>query len=227
MAPTLSMPLFVSPADVILRMQLSSELTGIDDVVSSGIIGAQLHIQRIISGKLERQSQDCVFFLDSEAFSGLQPGGVFRLEIPSGFIRRDTPVVVASSGVATTDSEVGPFAEFTAIDAGASKVLYEQGYVLVSPLYKDCYIRVQCDTGFEPGTNYDTSSPPALIPMEQIPVELYEAVMSLVPVVFNSGQTTNRSAEAESQYKTLSDHAALLLQGFMRTKGFTFRPIWS
>ena len=62
----MSMPLFVDPQDVILRMQLSPDLTGIEDVVSSGIIAAQLHVERVIDGKLARQSQNCGFFIDAE-----------------------------------------------------------------------------------------------------------------------------------------------------------------
>jgi hypothetical protein len=49
--------------------------------------------------------------------------------------------------------------------------------------------------------------------------------MSLVPMVFNAQQTTKRSNEAKSQYQTLTDHANLLLQPYMRTQGFTFRSI--
>lgn len=212
------MPLFVSPEDVILRMQLGAELTGVEDVVSSGIIGAQLHVQRVIDGKLARQSQDCQFFLDSQSFSGIQPDGLYRLEIPSGFIRRDTTVTV-------TYAE-GPFDTFEAIDSLLMKVDYDRGYVLLDKTYGDYYVRVQCDTGFEDGTRYDTQSPPQLIPMEAIPMDVYEAILSLVPITFNATQTTTQSAEAKQQYQTLTDRAAMLLQPYIRTRGFSFRPIW-
>ena len=97
------MPLFVDPQDVILRMQLSPDLTGIEDVVTSGIIAAQLHVERVIDGKLARQSQNCGFFIDAEAFSGIAPGGLYRLEVPSGLVRQDVPQVVTSSNGRSMD----------------------------------------------------------------------------------------------------------------------------
>lgn len=266
--PSLSMPLFVNPDDVILRMQLSAELTGINEVVSSGIIGAQLHVQRVLDGKFSRQSQNCMFHLLNDSFSGIQPGGVFRLEIPSGFIRRDTAVVVSYS---TNDT---PFGDFEVISTSEYKVDYDRGYILLSAEYGNSYVSVQCATGFEDGTTpwpivdvgaYDSAVeyavdqkvvyngavweciatkyvespiadafPPSdllhwslsYVPMEAIPVELYEAILSMVPVIFDAAQTTNRNAEAESQYKKAADHAGLLMQPFMRTMGFSFRPVW-
>lgn len=266
--PSLSMPLFVRPADVILRMQLGSELSGLTEVLESGIIGAQLHLQRITGSKLQRRSHDCYYFLDKDAFSGIQPGGLFRLELPSGCVRLDTPVVLTASSVQT--SQTGPFLTYTAMDPTLVRVDYDRGYVLVdAPTYANCYVRVQCDTGFEDGTRpwpvegvsaYDPETPytvgmkvvanesvwrciavysppvappdltgwePLYVEMEQIPIEFYEAIMGLVPMVFNASQVTNRNEEAEKQYTTNADHAALLLQPYVRTKGFSFRPLWT
>ena len=65
----------------------------------------------------------------------------------------------------------------------------------------------------------------AYVPQEPVPDAIYEAIMALVPMVFNAQQTTNRSEDAKSQYVTLTDHANLLLQPYARTQGFTFRSI--
>jgi hypothetical protein len=65
----------------------------------------------------------------------------------------------------------------------------------------------------------------AIVPMDPIPDAIYEAIMALVPMVFNANQTTNSSKEAKAQYQVLTDHANLLLQPFTRTQGFTFRGI--
>jgi len=256
--PSLSMPLFVSPADVILRMQLSSDLSGIEDVVSSGIIGAQLHVQRIIDGQLSRQTQDRNYFLDAESFSGIAPGGLYKIEVPSGLIRTDTDVVVTASN--------GPFGIFENADITLVRTDHGRGYIyLDAATYGNAYIRVICDTGYEDGTsplstidipdfvpsqsyvigdlvqfggrvykcyiaNSEATLTPenwryAYVPMEQIPAELTEAIISLVPLVFNSSQATNRSEEAVQQYRTVTDHAAMLLQSYVRTRGFSFRPI--
>jgi hypothetical protein len=255
-------PLFVDVQDVILRMGLSADLAGIEDVVSSGIVSAQLHVERVIDGKLSRQSQDCRFFIDSQAFSGIAPGGLYRLEVPSGLVRQDVPQTV------TFSNDYGPFSDHSAINLSLMKFDYRRGYLYVdAETYGDNYIRIQCDTGFEDGTRpypVDDLSvwaadqqyaiddvvayvgiayrcigvPPVgtlptnaaywrteLVPQEPIPDPIYEAIMSLVPMVFNAQQTTNRSDEAKNQYQTLTDHANLLLQPYMRTQGFTFRSI--
>jgi hypothetical protein len=200
-----SMPLFVKPADVILRMQLSSDLAGIDDVVTSGIVGAQLHVQRIIDGRLERQAQDARYFVDSESFSGIAPNGGYRLELPSGFIRTDVPILIHASV-----PKAGAFDEKSAVDQSLVFIDYNRGYIRLDPnVYADCHVRVRCETGF--GVD------------EAIPAEIYEAIMSLVPMVFNMNQSTNRSNDAKQQYQAATDHAEMLLQSFTRLKGFTFR----
>lgn len=257
----LTMPLFVTPADVILRMQLSTDLAGIEDVITTGIIGAQLHVQRIIDGRLCRLHQDARFFVDAESFSGIAPNGAYRLEIPSGFVRSDVPVLISASS-----PNASPFDEQFEADPALVRVEYPRGYVhLDAQAYANCHVRIQCDTGFEdgtsplpvaglpayaPATTYTvgtvvvfngtayrcTVDPPvgtpptdaaywekATVPQEPLPQEVYEAIMSLVPMVFNTNQTTNRSDEAQKQYQVATDHAELLLQPYVRTKGFTFR----
>jgi hypothetical protein len=261
------MPLFVSPADVILRMQLSAELTGLEEVVASGIIGAQLHVERLLGCKLQRQSQDCQYYIDGDAFSGITPGGVFRLELPSGFMRRDTNVVVTATESDQLNT-IGPFDAFAAVDTDYLRIDHDRGYILMDAAsFANSYVRVRCDTGFEDGTTpypltgidaYDDEATYAVgdrvvyagvvytclvatepgdsptdllfwartfVPMDQIPMALYEAIMALVPLAFNSSQTTTRSNEAQQQYKVATDHASMLLQSYIRTRGFSFRPV--
>jgi hypothetical protein len=243
-------------------MQLDSELSGVQEIVESGIIAAQLHVERVIDGKLGRQSHDARYFIDAEAFSGMAPGGLYRLEVPSGLVRQDTTPVV------TFSNELSPFSTHTAINSDLSRFDYNRGYLLVdASTYRNSYVRVQADTGFEDGTralpttgldawaaltqyavgdkvayqgvSYEAINIPpvgtvptdptywkaAFVPMETIPDAIYEAIISLVPMVFNAQQTTNRNDEAQKQYRVLTDHANLLLQPYVRTQGFTFRPI--
>ena len=262
--PRLPMALFVDPQDVILRMQLDKDLTGIEEVIVSGIQSAQLHVERIIDGRLARRSQHCMFHIDAESFSGIAPGGAYRLEIPSGLVRKDVPqVVTASSGTAE-----GPFTDYGDVEADLMRFDYARGYLYMDTSYGNYHVQVKCDTGYEDGTRpvpieglatwvettqytvgdvvefqgtayecYQTpplGNPPAdvqywkpaFVPQEPLPDAIYEAIMALVPMVFNSQQTTNRSKEAKEQYQTLTDHANLLLQPWVRTKGFTFRPVF-
>jgi hypothetical protein len=142
--PQLSMPLFVNPADVILRMQLDSTLEGTEAVVESAIIAAQLHIQGVIGGDLLQQQQDSLFYCDSDAFSALQPGGFFRLELPSGWIRQDSAITINFGNVwQLSDAQTAPSGSYT--------VDFDRGYVLMdSRMYADKYVQVICTTGFNP-----------------------------------------------------------------------------
>lgn len=258
------MPLFVDPQDVILRMQLDASLTGIEDVIRSGIIAAQLHVERIIDGRIARQSQNALYHLDAESFSGITPGGAYRLEIPSGLIRQDVPQTVSAS----SSSVAGPFTSYEAVQSDLLKFDYDRGYLHLDATYGNYHVRVGCETGYEPGTRptpvegvpvWDGATAyavgalvafqgvsytcvleapagmppsnaafwtPAYVPQEPIPDAMYEAIISLVPMVFNAQQTTNRSDEAQKQYVTLTDHANLLLQPWVRTKGFSFRTMF-
>lgn len=99
MTPQLTMPMFVDPVDAVDRMQLDAGVTGVLAEVNKAIMRAELFVQALVDGSLIRQTLNSMYFTDSEAFSGMQPNGVFRLELPSGFIRRDTPVSVQVSAL--------------------------------------------------------------------------------------------------------------------------------
>lgn len=201
----MAMPLFVKPEDVILRLQLDPNLAGISEVIASGIIGAQLHVQRIISGLLPRQVQDARYFIDSESFSGIAPNGTYRLEIPSGFIRPDVPVLVTSSNPNANVFEA-------LADADMSKIRIEapRGYLhLDQDTFGDCHVRVQCETGFDVG--------------EDIPTDVYEAIMSLVPMIFEAAPTQGGVTQKAMMRHQPTDPAFMLLQPYIRTKGFSFR----
>lgn len=264
--PSLIMPLYVNHDDVVLRMQVNGDLAGVKDVIDSAIIGAQIQVQALTQSKLEVTAQDSVFQLDSGAFSGIQPGGVFRLELASGFIRSDSPVLV------TFDSRWN-LPDPTTADPVTYKVDLKRGYVLMDArIYADKFVRVQCSTGFAVlpvptytgtpaaydsltaytvgnavsfggkvyvATDSSTGATPVVagvvsshwtvvvLTPEQLPTEVYEAIMSYVAVVFDSSQTTNRNQEEEPQAKKAFDRAQLILGPYLRMKGFSFRPMWA
>lgn len=265
---SLTMPLFVSVSDVITRMQLSEDLQGISDVIESGIIGAQLHVQRVVDGELIRRARTAYFYLDSESFSGIQPGGAYRVEVPSGFIREDEDLTVSVTAANTLTNEVSQFGAYEAIDDTLMRVDYKRGYLHIDAnTYSDTYVKVECVTGFEGGeTPYPTtgvsdwsagtayavgdlavvggvvyeciaSTTPGqpvtdatkwaakYSAIEQLPNDVYEAVMSMVPVIFDNSQATNRSEEAQKQYRRAADHALYLLGPYVRTRGFSFRQL--
>src|SRR6185436_14213145 len=119
----------------------------INDVVESGIIGAQLHVERLIDSKLQRRKQNCIFYTDSQSFSGIALNGMYRLEVPSGLVRQDVPQTVSVS------SEIGAFGSYEGIDTGLMKFHYPRGYLYVDAnTYGDHHVKIQCETGFEDGT---------------------------------------------------------------------------
>jgi hypothetical protein len=204
---TQSMPLFVDPQEVILRLQLDSNLTGITDVIASGIIGAQLHVERIISGQLARQVQDARYYVDSESFSGIAPNGTYRLEIPSGFVRSDVPVLITSSL-----PNAAYFEDLTDADMSMVRIEAPRGYVhLDQDTFSDCHVRVQCETGFDVG--------------EAIPYDVAEAIMSLVGMILAPGaEAASTGVGGKRSLHQPTDPAFMLLQPYIRTKGFSFRP---
>lgn len=329
--PKLSMPLYIDPNDVIERMQLQGELQGVREVVISSIIGAQLHVESCIGSRLVPRKHNDLFYCDPLAFSSMQPGGVYRLEGKSGFIRKDSPVTINFGRDWTmTDAQTAPGWSYT--------IEYERGYFLMDQrVFGGKHVQAVYTTGFLPNTSSPplptvpspsytatptpyspqvtympgsvvnvqtlltgvvvqylclattmgnpppnsiywqeivqvpitpiafnptaqyvvnsavtypnpvtsilstyicTSLPPigtlptnteywVLVVMgpEQLPMELYEGIMSDVPSIFDSSQTTNRAEQAVNQYKKLSDHSQMLLKDYFRLKGFSFRPI--
>jgi len=124
-------------------MQLDPNLAGTLDVVKRAISSAQLQVESLLHSKLGLVQQDSQFFLDSQAFSGIQPGGYFRLELPSGFVDPTTLVVTyGNSWLSNT---------YVSADNTIYQLDAAKGYLLMdAPTYRDAYVRVQCTTGFAP-----------------------------------------------------------------------------
>ena len=60
---------------------------------------------------------------------------------------------------------------------------------------------------------------------EQVPNDIYEAIMALVAPTFDSSQVTNRSQEEQPQAQKGFDRAKALALPYMRIMGFAFRPV--
>ena len=281
--PQLSVPLFVTESDVAERLQLQDQLTGAVGVIESAIMGSQLAVERLLGGTLCIKQRTCNFFLDADAFSGMQPGGFFRLEIPSGFVRNDYSVSVVSadnwqmnnSQTLTADQyQVDYDRGYILVDAGTLHGNWDLRFYSYAPYsqgqYRNKFVQVTCTTGFKPsvptpsftgtasawdaGTAYTPGQAvtiavsggtatylcvadctgvqppntqywtPVSYGPEQIPQAVYEAVMTYVPLLLNSDQSTNRNPQAKPQYQTLTDHCMMLLRDYIRMKGFSFRP---
>ena len=221
--------IFVLPATVVNRMQINAELEGVNDVVLSALVGSQLHVETVLESRLSLQSWDCKYYLDKYAFSSMQPGGVYTLEIPSNFIRKDTAfTITVGSTWQMTDAVTIPATDYS--------INYERGLVYIvantnnsmysvsngyPTNYDNRYIEVQCTTGFKSGDASDLDTTPP----ETIPDWLQEAIIAYVGVIFDTSQTTNRDNQASNIYKKSGDHAMAILSPYLRKRGFVFRPI--
>jgi hypothetical protein len=213
--------LFVTPQKVYERMQISDDLEGVETAVKSALQGAQEHVQAVMPADLQIRTWDLYFFLDLDAYSGIQPGNRFILELPSFFIRQDMALVVEVS-----DTWGGTV---TAIPVGQRFVNFEKGQLLIDNSYGDKYVHVTCTTGFlEDAVLVAEDIPNGITEergIEPIPDWLTEAILSYVAVVFDSSQTTNRSRDASETYKKAGDHAMAVLSPHLRKKGFAFRAL--
>lgn len=147
------MPLFVDPETLIERMQLDSGTTGVLPEVTKALFRSQIFVEMKLGGALTRRSWRSMFYLDPEAFSGIQPGGMFRLELSSSLLRKDTAPVVSCSSVQEPDA-LNPFAPLDAADPAKYQIDYPRGFVLMDAReFGGRYVKVEYDTGLEPGTN--------------------------------------------------------------------------
>jgi hypothetical protein len=176
--PQQSMPLYVNPDDVIERMQLQGSLAGVQELVESAIVGAQLHVQGCIGSEFGTQARNDLFFCDDDAFSGIKPGGMFRLELTSGFVRQDQPITLNfGSNWMMTDAQTVP--------SGTYLVDFDKGYVLVDgKLYANKFVQVGYTSGFQ------ASVPTPALPVGETPT-VYDPtlVYDLNDVVTYQGNT--------------------------------------
>lgn len=199
--------LFITAAAVKQRMAINPELAEVNPVVESAIRAAQLRIESEYDSKLDRRQNSDVFYLDAESFSGLRPGGVFRLQLKNAFVFEDSsnPFVVKSGSNWNEQGSV--------LGAGEYQLDAERGVLLVDEGHAESFIRVEYTSGFADATET----------LDWVA----EAILGYTPVVFNFGQTTNRNDEAEKGYKASGDHALAVLARYRRNTGFTFRPVSS
>jgi hypothetical protein len=206
--------IFVQPAKVLTRMQINSDLVGVADVLISALVGAQLHIQSLLASTLEKKEYLTKYYLDTDAFSSIQPDGLIRVELPTGFVRTDSTFTLM------TDTD-WRFASPDLIPASDYEVDALRGRLVLDPIYGDQYVRAAFTAGFTPGDASDLESTPP----EAIPDWLEEAIISYVGIVLDVSQTTNRAAAASDQYKRAGDHAMSIVAPYLRIRGFAFRPI--
>ncbi len=231
--------LLVEVADVVTRMQIDQSLVGLAEVVQSAILAAQLQVATVLDTILSKQQVTATFYVDRDAFSGVHPGGMYRLELPTGLVRTDVPLVL-TVGELFNLSDQAPPADTTTYRVDLVRgIVYLQAAARLNPFtvgagniasaqldyYGDQLVQVVYQSGFKGIVQDETQSPPVEItPAETIPDWLYEAILCFVPIIFDSSQVTNRNAEAATQAKRAADLGLAKLALYVRNKGMAFRP---
>ena len=232
--------LLVEASDVIQRMQLDGSLLGVVEVAQGLIRASQLHLQAVLDSNFEKHTYQAVFYIDTEAFSGLQPGGQYRLELPTGCIRTDTPVVVTVGSQWNLSDQAVPPAPgplfrvdydrgLVYLQAGIQRPPYtvQSNNVATEQIdwFGEQFVVVNFAAGFVGIAQDQSVSPPnEVTAAEPIPDWLYEAIIAYCPVALNAGQPTNRKDAAKDQYRVSGDVAMSLVSPYNRKKGIAFRP---
>lgn len=197
--------LMVSVPAAKARMAIASDTLGIDPAVESAIKAAQLRVEAVLDSSLERREYTDVFHLDPEYFMDVTPGGLMRMQLSTGLLRSDVPIEVLTGRAWNTCTEP--------LDTALSSLDPVRGILSVDrQALQGMYCKVSYSAGYGA--------------QDTLPEWLVEAISSYIPLVWNLGQPTNRSAEAEAQARLSAEHAEAILSRYHRNIGFTFRPVF-
>lgn len=208
--------LVITTDDVRTRMQLPA-ISDIDNVLDVAIPAAQLRTEGFLDSRFQPASYSDLFFLDADINSSVRPGQVFRLYLKTGLVDMTQPITVGYADywngpqtvMPSTDYKLDPIKGLLYVSErglGASNT----GMPLGDP-YLDKYVTVNYNAGFTP-TN------PA-------PDWVKECVIAYVPIVLNSGETTNRNQEAEKVYALGENHALEVAGPYRRNRGLCIMPM--
>ncbi len=186
------------------RMGINPELEGVDESLESAIIASQLRIESYLDSKLDRSEYTDLFYLDKDAHSGNQPGGLFRCYLTTGLVDPDEDIVVNARSAWNGDDTLVP-ASYYKMDA-------TKGVLYIDATYADQYLSVAYTAGFTKGT--------------ESPEWLQECILAYAPVVLNFSQVAKTTVAVESGYRTSGDHALAVANPYTRNVGFVTRPVF-
>jgi len=208
--------LYLDVQTVADRLGLDTGLDGVQTRIESAILGAQKAVESVLDSKFVKQSWTATYFLDSTAYSSIQPNGLYRLELPSGFVRASPALVIYYAGDWNMSTQI------LLTDTTLYSLDLQRGVLsLDSTAFKDLYVKVTGESGFTVGT---PNTDPAVQP-EAIPDYLTEALVSHVGVVLDVTAPTNRARESEGVYQRAVEHALDVLAPYLRKRGFMIRPV--
>lgn len=197
--------LFIRLEDIKERMSINPELEGVDDSLESAIIAAQLRIEAFLDTNIDKKTNADTFYLDKDSYSGVQPGGLFRLYLRNGLVQ-DSPAFTLSYG--STWNGIA-----TAIPITDYFVDAVRGICYVDNKWGDFYLKAGYTSGYSKAS--------------EIPDWLKEAILGYAPVVLNFSHTASDTAkETQEGYRASGDHALAIAQPYTRNIGFMIRPLF-
>jgi hypothetical protein len=230
----------VTVAQAVARMGLDNTMTSYNTVMASAIAASQLHTEAAWMSRLtdpgnslEPNGLTEIFYLDPLEF-GINPKRMYRCLLSRGFINDRVPFSVqiaddwqsAARGtgfIQTLNLSQDPSLYTLDPVRGILNIPTSFGIPMSPfPPFGDAgsgwtnerkYIVVNYSSGFDSTT------------VSQVPDWVTEAIVSYTPVIFDIGQTTNRSADAERQFKKAAAHSNTILAPYTRNIGFCFSPI--
>jgi hypothetical protein len=136
------------------------------------------------------------------------PKGFFRLRLTQSFLTDDTVVVKYGT-------------EIDAISTGMSATEYmlnrRKGILYVPEEYDFQYVTIDYTAGFRIASENLTANLP--------PEGLKQSMLSVIPLVMNTVQITNRSEEWQTVLKEGYSHASTHLQPYLRGYGLQHKPL--
>jgi hypothetical protein len=182
--------------------------------MESGMKGSQLYYEGVLNTQFTKGSSVDVFNIRVSQFWDTLPSGLARLRLKMGFMRGD-PVLSIVMAENYVDMRAGVVTDILA-DAEVDPV---RGIItLPTDTYDEAWIKVSYDYGFERDGDGEF--------VDEVPPDwLLEAVLSYVPGVLNTQQTTNRAPDAKPLTDESKAHGFEVVRPYLRNNiPFAFLP---
>lgn len=186
-------------------MSIPEGLGGASATILSAISSAQTFVQSLYDTVLPLQDLLCLFYVDSEAFSGLAPNGFHRLMLTSAFVKASPAPVLTFGKTRAACINVMPTSDYL-IDS-------VKGIVKVEEKYSENYVQFVGKTGFI-GAD------------DNVPTWLQEVILAYVPKAMEWARKNDSDTPTRATHIS-SDHGATVLAPWVRNIGLCHKPIHS
>lgn len=173
--------------------------------LESAIQSAQARLEAGLNTRLVKGEAQEVFLLDSDAFSGVQPDGYFRLQCRNGFLAGTSPTLSRLNSL--TMADLGD-----PVDSTDWVVDRDLGVVYVRRSLAGSYLLVAYQHGFESADDLTSKQP-----------WVREALLSYVPMIL-AARRDNTSTDSKPRHQ--GDIAEALSARYLRNIGFCLRPVY-